>query len=58
MGEEPENEKSQSSESHHRKQQSSLFHQVPMVYNSSQHDISGKENVINFVLNYDKVPFF
>lgn len=44
MGEEPESEKNQSSESHNRKLQLTLFHQVPMVYNISQHEISGKSD--------------
>lgn len=62
MGEEPENEKNHSSESHNRKLQLTLFHQVPMVYNSSQHDIldsvrkaSGLNKVFISSTDYDKL---
>ncbi|GFU27108.1 hypothetical protein NPIL_575101 [Nephila pilipes] len=62
MGEDPDHEKSQSSESHNRKLQLTLFHHVPMVYNSAQHEItdaaratSGLNQTFVSSTDYDKL---
>ncbi|XP_035217278.1 AT-rich interactive domain-containing protein 2-like isoform X2 [Stegodyphus dumicola] len=62
MGEEPDHDKNQSSESHNRKLQLTLFHQVPMVYNALQHEVSdtarstsGLNQVFVSPTDYDKL---
>ncbi|XP_055929497.1 AT-rich interactive domain-containing protein 2-like isoform X2 [Argiope bruennichi] len=62
MGEDPEHEKNQSSESHNRKLQLTLFHQVPMVYNAAQHEVtdtargtSGLNQTFVSPTDYDKL---
>ncbi|XP_054721643.1 LOW QUALITY PROTEIN: AT-rich interactive domain-containing protein 2-like [Uloborus diversus] len=62
MGEEPDHDKNQSSESHSRKLQLTLFHQVPMVYNALQHEVtdasrstSGLNQVFTNPTDYDKL---
>ncbi|GFS34275.1 hypothetical protein TNIN_210001 [Trichonephila inaurata madagascariensis] len=62
MGEDPDHEKSQSSESHNRKLQLTLFHHVPMAYNSAQHEItdaaratSGLSQALVSSTDYDKL---
>ncbi|CAL1263528.1 unnamed protein product [Larinioides sclopetarius] len=62
MGEDPEHDKNHSSESHNRKLQLTLFHQVPMVYNILQHEVtdparatSGLNQTFVSPTDYDKL---
>ncbi|XP_015928872.1 AT-rich interactive domain-containing protein 2 isoform X1 [Parasteatoda tepidariorum] len=62
MGEVPDHDKIQSTDSHNRKLQLNFFHQVPMVYNTLQHDITDlarSASALNrnfvFPTDYDKL---
>lgn len=41
MGEDSDHDKKETSDSHNKKFQLTLFHNVPMVYNYAQHEVSG-----------------
>ncbi|KAG8198532.1 hypothetical protein JTE90_026435 [Oedothorax gibbosus] len=62
MGEDPDHDKKETSESHNKKLQLTLFHNVPMVYNYAQHEVSDTMRSTsglnqNFVTStdYDKI---